>query len=30
MGLEGTPGWRYAIFEDPDGNMRAVQEFKRG
>jgi hypothetical protein len=30
MGPEGTPGSRYPIFEDPDGNMWAVQEFKRG
>ena len=29
MGPEGTPGSRYCFFEDPDGNMRAVQEYKR-
>jgi catechol 2,3-dioxygenase-like lactoylglutathione lyase family enzyme len=30
MGPEGTPGSRYCFFEDPDGNMWAVQEYKRG
>ena len=29
MGPEGTPGSRYCFFEDPDGNMWAVQEYKR-
>jgi len=29
MGLAGTPGSRYCFFEDPDGNMWAVQEYKR-
>jgi catechol 2,3-dioxygenase-like lactoylglutathione lyase family enzyme len=29
MGPEGTPGSRYAFFEDPDGNLWAVQEYKR-
>jgi catechol 2,3-dioxygenase-like lactoylglutathione lyase family enzyme len=29
LGPEGTPGSRYCFFEDPDGNMRAVQEYKR-
>ena len=29
MGPEGTPGSRYCFFADPDGNMRAVQEYKR-
>ena len=29
MGPEGTPGARYCFFEDPDGNMWAVQEYKR-
>jgi catechol 2,3-dioxygenase-like lactoylglutathione lyase family enzyme len=29
MGPEGTPGSRYVFFEDPDGNLWAVQEFKR-
>jgi len=29
-GSEGTPGSRYCFFNDPDGNMRAVQEYKRG
>src|SRR4029450_7065005 len=28
-GPEGTPGSRYCFFEDPDGNMWAVQEYKR-
>ena len=28
MGPEGTPGSRYCFFEDPDGNMWAVQEYK--
>jgi catechol 2,3-dioxygenase-like lactoylglutathione lyase family enzyme len=26
MGPEGTPGSRFCFFEDPDGNMWAVQE----
>jgi len=30
MGPEGTPGSRYCFFEDPDGNMWAVQEYRRG
>jgi catechol 2,3-dioxygenase-like lactoylglutathione lyase family enzyme len=30
MGPEGTPGSRYCFFSDPDGNMWAVQEYKRG
>ena len=30
MGPEGTPGSRYCFFQDPDGNMWAVQEYKRG
>ena len=29
MGPEGTPGSRYCFFEDPDGNMWAIQEYKR-
>jgi catechol 2,3-dioxygenase-like lactoylglutathione lyase family enzyme len=29
MGPEGTPGSRYVFFEDPDGNMWAIQEYKR-
>jgi extradiol dioxygenase family protein len=29
MGPEGTPGSRYCLFEDPDGNMSAIQEYKR-
>ena len=29
LGPEGSPGSRYAFFEDPDGNLWAVQEFKR-
>ena len=29
MGPEGTPGSRYCFFQDPDGNMWAVQEYKR-
>jgi catechol 2,3-dioxygenase-like lactoylglutathione lyase family enzyme len=29
MGPEGTPGSRYCFFEDTDGNMWAVQEYKR-
>src|SRR5215469_6604301 len=28
MGPEGMPGSRYCFFEDPDGNMWAVQEYK--
>jgi catechol 2,3-dioxygenase-like lactoylglutathione lyase family enzyme len=30
MGPEGMPGSRYCFFQDPDGNMWAVQEYKRG
>lgn len=29
LGPEGTPGSRYAFFEDPDGNAWAIQELKR-
>jgi catechol 2,3-dioxygenase-like lactoylglutathione lyase family enzyme len=29
LGPEGTPGSRYAFFQDPDGNEWAVQELKR-
>jgi len=29
MGPEGMPGSRYCFFEDPDGNMWAIQEYKR-
>jgi catechol 2,3-dioxygenase-like lactoylglutathione lyase family enzyme len=29
LGPEGTPGSRYAFFDDPDGNLWAVQEYKR-
>jgi catechol 2,3-dioxygenase-like lactoylglutathione lyase family enzyme len=29
LGPEGTPGLRFAFFEDPDGNGWAVQEYKR-
>jgi catechol 2,3-dioxygenase-like lactoylglutathione lyase family enzyme len=29
LGPEGTPGSRFAFFEDPDGNGWAVQEYKR-
>jgi catechol 2,3-dioxygenase-like lactoylglutathione lyase family enzyme len=29
MGPEGTPGSRFCFFEDPDGNMWAIQEYKR-
>jgi hypothetical protein len=28
MGPESTPGSRYCFFEDPDGNMWAIQEYK--
>ena len=28
LGPEGTPGSRYAFFDDPDGNLWAVQEYK--
>jgi catechol 2,3-dioxygenase-like lactoylglutathione lyase family enzyme len=28
LGPEGTPGSRYCFFDDPDGNMWAVQEYK--
>ena len=30
LGPEGSPGSRFAFFEDPDGNGWAVQEIKRG
>jgi predicted enzyme related to lactoylglutathione lyase len=30
MGPEGTPGSRFVFFPDPDGNVWAVQEYKRG
>jgi catechol 2,3-dioxygenase-like lactoylglutathione lyase family enzyme len=29
LGPEGSPGSRYVFFEDPDGNLWAVQELKR-
>jgi len=29
LGPEGSPGSRYVFFEDPDGNLWAVQEYKR-
>ena len=29
LGPEGTPGSRYVFFEDPDGNVWSVQEYKR-
>ena len=29
LGPEGAPGSRFCFFEDPDGNMWAVQELKR-
>ena len=29
MGPEGTPGSRFCFFDDPDGNTRAIQEYKR-
>jgi catechol 2,3-dioxygenase-like lactoylglutathione lyase family enzyme len=29
LGPEGTPGSRFLFFEDPDGNVWAVQELKR-
>jgi len=29
MGPAGTPDSRYCFFEDPDGNMWVVQEYKR-
>ena len=29
LGPEGTPGSRYAFFDDPDGNTWAVQEYRR-
>src|SRR6266568_1017737 len=29
MGPEGTPGSRYCFFGDLDGNMWAIQEYKR-
>ena len=30
LGPEGTPGSRFAFFNDPDGNGWSVQEIKRG
>ena len=30
LGPEDTPGSRYVFFEDPDGNLWAVQEYRRG
>ncbi|HEY1273428.1 MAG TPA: VOC family protein [Thermoleophilaceae bacterium] len=30
LGPEGSPGSRYAFFQDPDGNGWAIQELKRG
>jgi catechol 2,3-dioxygenase-like lactoylglutathione lyase family enzyme len=29
LGPEGTPGSRFAFFDDPDGNTWSVQELKR-
>jgi catechol 2,3-dioxygenase-like lactoylglutathione lyase family enzyme len=29
LGPEGTPGSRYVFFEDLDGNLWAIQEFRR-
>jgi catechol 2,3-dioxygenase-like lactoylglutathione lyase family enzyme len=29
LGPEGTPGSRFAFFDDPDGNTWAVQELRR-
>ena len=29
LGPEGTPGSRFCFFPDPDGNLWAVQEYKR-
>ena len=29
LGPEGSPGSRFAFFQDPDGNGWSVQEFKR-
>ena len=29
MGPEGAPGSRFCFFADPDGNMWAIQEYKR-
>jgi catechol 2,3-dioxygenase-like lactoylglutathione lyase family enzyme len=29
MGPEGTPESRYVFFPDPDGNLWAVQEYRR-
>ena len=29
LGPEGSPGSRFCFFEDPDGNVWAVQELKR-
>ena len=29
LGPEGTPGSRFVFFEDPDGNVWAIQELKR-
>lgn len=30
LGEEGTPGSRFAFFDDPDGNGWSLQEIKRG
>lgn len=30
MGPEGTPGSKFAFFDDPDGNTWAIQEYRRG
>lgn len=30
LGPEGTPGSRFAFFDDPDGNGWSLQELKRG
>jgi catechol 2,3-dioxygenase-like lactoylglutathione lyase family enzyme len=29
LGPEGTPGSRFAFFNDPDGNGWSIQQFKR-
>jgi catechol 2,3-dioxygenase-like lactoylglutathione lyase family enzyme len=29
LGPEGTPGSRFAFFDDPDGNTWAIQEYKK-
>ena len=29
LGPEGSPGSRFAFFDDPDGNTWAIQEYKR-